>query len=371
MAGYSADSQSRQLAGSFSASSVIPSSTLFVDTALLYGPQGRGAAIGRLPAPQGAESAGGALGLGSPKTKSTRTPEISENPLFHAGRGSSSGQVSPVPYSPEWAVERARKSLKPPSSLAVVVDTAALRLSKCRSRVLSGASLIEGECRRGGRRVYAAMITLTYGKECQFDDAGTPQWRDVQWAPNHIRSYCERLRRYCARRGWRLPIVWTSELQQRGAVHYHVVVWLPVGMKLPKPDASGQWPHGSSRIERARRPVAYLAKYASKPGSKGAAGECLALPKGARLFGVSGLSETARPRYHWFGLPSWLQALTPFGTRARRVPDSGGFWHVEETGVRIRSPWWFEPGDCFGSLVRFVWRGFGPDDIQSSALLGY
>jgi Protein of unknown function (DUF3296). len=37
------------------------------------------------------------------------------------------------------------------------------------------------------------------------------------------------------RRGHKLPYVWVAELQKRGALHYHVLLWLPRGLTLPNP----------------------------------------------------------------------------------------------------------------------------------------
>ena len=80
------------------------------------------------------------------------------------------------------------------------------------------------------------MLTLTY--------------REVgAWHPRHISELLQRVRVWLRRRGERLRYVWVGELQQRGALHYHVLCWLPRGLTLPKPDKQGWWTHGSTRIE--------------------------------------------------------------------------------------------------------------------------
>jgi hypothetical protein len=112
-----------------------------------------------------------------------------------------------------------------------------------------------------------------------------------------------------------------------------LLVWLPEGVKLPKPDQAGWWTHGMSRIERARNAVGYLVKYASKCDSSGE------FPKGARLFGVGvsgAMQETRQERTgnHRAGLPRWLRESTT-GRCSRRV---GGVWIERESGREFASP---------------------------------
>ncbi len=170
------------------------------------------------------------------------------------------------------------------------------------------------------RRHKPAMLTLTY--------------REVgAWHPKHISDLLQRVRVWMKRRGHRMRYVWVAELQQRGALHYHVVFWLPRGLTLPKPDKQGWWPHGSTRIEWARRPAAYLAKYASKLDSKVGIG----FPAGARLHGRGGFEELGRAVAQWFNLPTWAREICDLAGRAVRVAGVG---LVErDTGVHLPSPW--------------------------------
>ena len=107
----------------------------------------------------------------------------------------------------------------------------------------------------------------------------------------------KRIRHWLQRRSVRFCYVWVAELQQRGALHYHILVWLPFGLTLPKPDKQGWWPHGSTRIEWARHPIGYLVKYASKFDIK------CGLPKGARLHGAGGFDQAAQQIRRWFNCP--------------------------------------------------------------------
>ena len=161
------------------------------------------------------------------------------------------------------------------------------------------------------------MVTLTY--------------RDVgEWRPGHLPALLQTMRKWVQRRGHGLRYVWVAELQRRGAVHYHLLLWLPKGLTLPKPDKQGWWPHGLTRIEWARKPVGYLAKYASKGG------EAAEFPKGCRLHGHGGLAAAARVIASWWRCPEWVRSHWGSDHRPRRV--RGGFLS-RLTGEVLRSPW--------------------------------
>ena len=55
------------------------------------------------------------------------------------------------------------------------------------------------------------MVTLTY--------AGVDDWR-----PNHIREFMQAFRKLYKKK--LVGYAWVAELQERGAVHYHVMVYL-------------------------------------------------------------------------------------------------------------------------------------------------
>jgi hypothetical protein len=122
------------------------------------------------------------------------------------------------------------------------------------------------------------------------------------------------------------------ELTKKGVPHYHLVVWLPKGVTLPKPDKRGWWPHGSTRIEWARNAVGYIAKYASK-GTEGHA-----FPRGARLNGSGGLSIQARIERRFWTLPLYVRLAFDTIVDIRKTP--GGFL-VKDTGEFIESMFQF------------------------------
>lgn len=205
-----------------------------------------------------------------------------------------------------------------------VLDTYMQRLKKMRYNVIASANWLHvAATGRGSFRVDCVFVTLTYR---QIEDPN----------PKDISKYLDAARKHCARRGIPCRYVWVGELQQRGALHYHVLFWMPRGYKLPMPDKSGWWPHGWSNIQKSHSPVGYLAKYAGKLKTKaGAAG--FAIPKGFRISGVGGLDTEDKQKKRWANLPGWLRdAVTP-EHRCKRI--IGGGWISRETFEYWPSAW--------------------------------
>lgn len=110
------------------------------------------------------------------------------------------------------------------------------------------------------------MITLTY--------AGVDDWR-----AKHITEFIRKIKRRLGAKMY--GYYWVAEMQRRGAVHYHVVVSVEKGVRLPKLDDVGLWVHGMTKIELVRKSVqSYLGKYLSK-------GSGVPYPQGIRIFGSS------------------------------------------------------------------------------------
>lgn len=159
------------------------------------------------------------------------------------------------------------------------------------------------------------MVTLTY--EGLSD-----------WTPRHISDYLRKVRRYLEAHQLPTDYVWVAELQERGAVHYHVLLWVPLSHKLPKPDQSGMWQYGSSRIERARYGgVGYLTKYISKFDTKHN------FPVGLHVYGVGGLSLKERLERAWYRLPRYIRDQCDVLDRVRRA--QGGGWLFPLTGELV------------------------------------
>jgi len=196
----------------------------------------------------------------------------------------------------------------------------AMRVTRMRKNVITSARLHVEAATVGGFRGRWAMLTLTYRE-------------DVRWVANQVARLLDHLRKYAARSGFAARYVWVLELTKRLRPHYHVLVWLPKGRSLPKPDKQGWWPHGLTKIEWAKNAVGYLAKYASKaePSNQ------VAIPKGARLSGVGGLNATHRIELRWWKSPLWVREAFPIICNLGRCV--GGGWVNRETDKFVASRW--------------------------------
>lgn len=181
------------------------------------------------------------------------------------------------------------------------------------------------------------------------------------WRPEHISRFLDGLRKWhYARTGSKsVRYAWVAELQQRGVIHYHVVVWLAGGLTPPKADQGWKhtdrrgnviheppmWPHGMSNRLKAHAPVAYVMKYASKIESKNVGH----FPHGARIHGCGGLTEIGRQCRRWVLWPAYVQgnasASCPF------KPARGGGYRNDETG-ELLLPEFAPTGGGFRHFIR-------------------
>jgi len=201
----------------------------------------------------------------------------------------------------------------------ILIDPAHCRAIRMRKSLLTSGRLLDEQAREEWQRVRAWFVTLTYRD-------------DVSWSPNHIRAFMRRIDDWCRSRGLRRRAEWCLELTRRGRPHYHVIVWVPSRFALPKADKRGWWLCGMTRTEVARKPVAYLAKYASKFSPDMAA----AMPKGARSHGVCGLNPEGKREVRWWKSP--LFAREALGERADVRKAPGGYLDRMQ-GAFVRSPW--------------------------------
>lgn len=197
-----------------------------------------------------------------------------------------------------------------------------MRIRRLQRRVKAWSDRINPFIERLGIDYRLVMITLTY--------SGVDDYK-----AGHIRDFMLRGKKMLGLA--LLAYAWVAELQRRGAVHYHVLLLVKKGTSIPKPDDSGWWVHGSTRIETAKTPY-YILKYTGKEYQKAGS-----FPKGLRMFAVwiSGdvLSKSERWMFGLSALPKWLVEDIwrdgAFCKPARRVP--GGGW--ECGGDRYYSPW--------------------------------
>ena len=168
---------------------------------------------------------------------------------------------------------------------------------------------LHGIASKGSRPPVCWFVTLTY--------VGVNDWR-----ADHMSKAIELYRRWCQSKGVPCRYTWVGELQKRGAVHYHLLAWLPHGVRMPKWDRptvkrggfrSPFWPHGMTNTEVAKSGVGYLMKYLSKLG------ELTVFPKGIRLYGIGGLDVAARAVRGWYNLPEWAKLDHGVGDLVRKT----------------------------------------------------
>ncbi|MER2492940.1 rolling circle replication-associated protein [Catenovulum sediminis] len=211
------------------------------------------------------------------------------------------------------------------------IDRHKSRLRKLKYSVLTSARLHIEDLSVGSYRYRVAMLTLTY--------------KDLDaWEPRHISDLLSYVRKWCKRRNIDFRYVWVGELQKRGALHYHVLIWLPKGVTLPKPDKQGWWKHGLTKIEWARNAIGYIAKYASKGEDNPDK-----FPKGVRIYGCGGLSENARNERCWWSMPNWVREIATVEDRPRRA--IGGGILLKSTGEILESPWLFAGFSAKGAYI--------------------
>lgn len=203
-----------------------------------------------------------------------------------------------------------------PGSL-IRVDREKARLKRLQCSVLTAARLHVQQ----RPRWKVAMLTLTYAPA-------------HDWAPKQISDLVRHIRQWLKRRGVEMRHAWVQEFTRKGRPHYHLLLWLPAGLTLPKPDKRGWWPYGMTKIEWARNAIGYIAKYASK-------GDSLQLPaKGARMHGNGGVTGDALLEQRWWKLPAWLRERVEPADGVKRALAGQGGGHVHpETGEVYRSPW--------------------------------
>lgn len=223
------------------------------------------------------------------------------------------------------------------------IDGHLQRMRKMSRNVLTSARMLDGQARMGGHRVKCWMVTTTYA----------PQH---DWKPKDIAKALDCFKQWCKRRGYPVRYTWKLELQKRGAPHYHVMLWLPHNVDCPKFDLKGWWQWGITNRIQVFAGTKYMAKYCAKGVGDGK------LPKGARIYGISGLLHDSRCELRWWNSPSYIkESLDRFNSDVRRV--TGGFIN-KVTGEYIEAKFEFVrmwqgcavmvPKHC-SQYIKFIW----------------
>jgi hypothetical protein len=159
-------------------------------------------------------------------------------------------------------------------------DVGWMRYNRMRKAVKAWAGL------NVGKEAQLAMITLTYrpGEDYQADDK---------------RDFIQKLRRGLNKR--LLGYAWVAELQRRGVIHYHLLLYVIKGTNIPHPDEVGWWIHGLTTVTNRIRTPFYLLKYVGKEYQK----DFDKFPSGIRAFAVVLTDQGEKMQLRLIRLPPW------------------------------------------------------------------
>lgn len=225
-----------------------------------------------------------------------------------------------------------------------VMDAAKRRLSQLRMAV-GFAARCHAVSEKGSRSDVSWMLTFTYRP-------------GVDWRADHLSNAMQKCRHWCRKKGIPFRYVWVAEIQDgkrradgigRDVIHYHAVLWLPVGVKAPHFDKRGWWPYGMTRKDAppvgVNNPVGYLLHYLKKDK------DLSAMPKGARAYGIGGLDYSLRRARRWLRLPAFVQGNSSIYDDWKRAVGGGWF---NPNGVRFASEFAAVIVGGVRSLVRVV-----------------
>ncbi|WP_284335833.1 hypothetical protein [Comamonas sp. NoAH] len=223
----------------------------------------------------------------------------------------------------------------------VEIDKNIARITRLRKSLGVAAKCLHN---LGARNQRIWMQTLTYRGD---NDA---------WRAEHISRYLDGLRKwhYSRTGSKKVRYVWCAELQKRGVIHYHVILWLDHALTPPMADRPWKnrgrweppmWRHGMSNRLESFAPVAYIMNYAKKIEQKNIGN----FPRGARIHGCGGLDVTGRGIRRWVMWPAYVQGNAEVGERWR--PAKGGGYENASTGEILLAE--FAPtGSSFTRFVR-------------------
>lgn len=209
----------------------------------------------------------------------------------------------------------------------IEIDVYSSRVRKLQKAVRNSAHILDSAAHTDEQNVRwrRLFVTLTYA-------------RDGEWSPCQITAFQKQVRHWFKRKcnGTRMRMVWVMELTKRGRPHYHCMIWIRAMDYFPNPHKAGWWPHGFAHVLSSKvhinRPVAYMAKYASKFTTE----QAKHVPKGARLYGVNGATEEGKRVIRWWRAPVFARDALGGAADIRKV--TGGYLN-RTTGEFLASEW--------------------------------
>lgn len=214
------------------------------------------------------------------------------------------------------------------SETPIVVNRNKARLAKMKRKIYAAVAIHNNSDDYAKHKLKSVFTTLTYAST-------------KTWSSKHITAYIANARIWAKRKGFRLRYVWVLELTKLGVPHYHVLLWIPEHLTLPKPDQSW-WKQGMSKIETVRR-VGSIAGYLSKGSLEQF--EANKPPRGARLYGVGGFSANDKLVAAWVAAPQWVRERWP-SPNYKPKKRKGGGWVSTLTGEWVPSPWQTQLQGC-------------------------
>lgn len=190
------------------------------------------------------------------------------------------------------------------------------RVRHTQRRVHAWATALDPLLRERGTKYRLVMARLSYRPG---DD----------WRANDVREFCLKVRDELGKS--LKAYAWVAELQERGAVHYHVLMLVDRGTRIPFFDKAGWWVHGSTRIETAVRTIFYICSYTAKEGYQKFGN----FPKGLRMFAVwigdDVIDAGTRWKFRLSAFPAWLaKKIQPLGRSFKVKRNDGGGWLVDD-----------------------------------------
>lgn len=194
------------------------------------------------------------------------------------------------------------------------IDSFEMRLKRQRRRVRAYCELLKY------KNYDHIMITLTYKNEEEYE------YKDITTFIRKLKTrYKNKIKGY----------TWVAEVQKRGyeagGLHYHLIIAVPKGFRIGKPDSTGLWTKGMTKVEKART-IFYVVKYTGKEYQK------RGLPKGYRLFAIWIAKDLLTDLDKWdlrkSSLPIWVV----------QIVDSRIEWCIDGVSVeRCKGGgWWID-----------------------------
>lgn len=154
-----------------------------------------------------------------------------------------------------------------------------------------------------------------------------------------------------------LAYAWVSELQERGEVHYHVIVVVPKKCYVPFPDKSGLWKHGATHYSDAKSPF-YIVSYTKKKLQKNYS----EFPAYCHAFAVWISDSVMSKQLRVLRMPAWKrEILSKYGEEQF---DELVQWHKEDMGWGYRQSVDYQDAEGWAAAYMWSYATSPPDHLK-------